>query len=78
MLQHRGLHQGDLLSLYIFIICAEGLSALFKRAEVERAINRVKVYPCSPPISHILFADNFFFFLLVTVDECNSVKCILS
>ena len=57
----HGLRQGDLLSLYLFIICVEGLSPIMKQT-------RGKLHGCpisrgAHSISHLLFADNNFFFV---------------
>ena len=54
----RGLRQGDPLSPYLFLICAEGFSALLQRAEEEGKIRGVKVCQGAPSVSHLLFADD--------------------
>ncbi len=50
----RGLRQGDPLSPYLFLICAEGLSALFRAAERERRLCGVSICRGGPRLSHLL------------------------
>ena len=49
----QGLRQGDLLSpyLFIFIICAEGLSALLQKKEAAGAIRGCEVARQAPTVS---------------------------
>jgi len=54
----RGLRQGDPLSPYLFLICAEGFSALLNHAEREGKIAGVKICHGAPSISHLLFVDD--------------------
>ena len=58
LLPKRALWQGDPLSPYLFIICAEGLSALIWKAEVAGSLHGVKVCKGAPNVSHLLFADD--------------------
>jgi hypothetical protein len=54
----RGLRQGDPLSPYLFLLCAEGFSALLEQAKREGKLKGVKICPGAPSVSHLLFADD--------------------
>lgn len=54
----RGLHQGDPLSPYLFLLCAEGFSALLSQAEEEGLIQGVRKCQGAPSVSHFLFAND--------------------
>nr|DAD19321.1 TPA_asm: hypothetical protein HUJ06_020784 [Nelumbo nucifera] len=73
----RGLRQGDPLSPYFFILCAEGLFALMYKAEREGLISGCRICWGVPSVSHLLFADDSFFFFKAEERECNAMKNIL-
>ncbi|XP_074293711.1 uncharacterized protein LOC141620847 [Silene latifolia] len=73
----RGLRQGDPLSPYLFILCAEVLSDLMRRAVAEGAIHGVRVSVGAPEVSHLLFADDSIFFTRATEEEATAVSDIL-
>jgi hypothetical protein len=54
----RGLRQGDSLSAYLFLICAEAFSCLLKTAEAREQIRGARVCPETLSINHLLFADD--------------------
>jgi hypothetical protein len=43
---------------YLFLLCAEGFSALIEQVEREGKMRGVKVCPGAPNVSHLLFADD--------------------
>lgn len=51
----RGLHQGDPLSPYLFLLCVEGLSGLLSIAEEQSQIRGIKVARGCQPINHFFF-----------------------
>jgi hypothetical protein len=57
-LPQRGLRQGDHLSPYMFLLCAEAFSALLKQRERDGAIAGVRICQRAPSISHLLFVDD--------------------
>ena len=59
----RGLRQGDPVSPYLFIMCNEALIANIKKAERSNQFTGMKVARACPSISHLLFADDSFFFV---------------
>ena len=73
----RGIRQGDLLSLYLFLLCAEGLLALLRKAERDTLIHGVSIYRSGPWISHLLFANNSLLFCQANVNECSRLLEIL-
>lgn len=51
----RRLKQGDPLSPYLFILCAEVLSAMLTKAVSQGLFHGIKVAPREPIISHLFF-----------------------
>ncbi|RHN55891.1 putative RNA-directed DNA polymerase [Medicago truncatula] len=74
----RGLRQGCPLSPYLYIICAEGLSATIKNHELRGKIHGTRICRKAPPVSHLLFADDSFLFCKATISEAQCLKDILS
>lgn len=73
----RGIRQGGLLSPYFFLICAEGLTSLLKKAEMQGKIHGLKIVPNSHSISHLLFANDSLIFCKAKKEEAKEVMRIL-
>ena len=48
----RGICQGDPLSPYMFLLCAEGFTSFLQKAELEGNIHGVSICRRAPSISH--------------------------
>ncbi|XP_074361975.1 uncharacterized protein LOC141702168 [Apium graveolens] len=68
----RGLRQGDPISPYLYIMCAEGLSAIIRRNEEAGLIHGCTMARGAPAISHLLFTYDFYFFFKATVAEAKA------
>jgi hypothetical protein len=65
----RGLRQGDLLSLYLFLLVTDCLSLLVKNYERQGPISGIRVSRRGPTISHLLFADDSILFFKLNVQQ---------
>ena len=74
----HGLRQGDPVSPYLFLLCAEGLSALIRKAEGEDLIRGVSICRGGPRISHLFFADDSVIFCRASRDDCNVLLQLLA
>ena len=73
----RGLRQGDPLSPYLFIICAEALSALLQNAESEGKIQGIKICEAAPRINHLFFADDSLILMRAQKEDASELQRIL-
>ena len=73
----RGLRQGDPISLYLFLLCAEGLSAMLQRDEVDNNLRGISMCRGAPRISHLPFADDCIVFCKASVNEGRKITKIL-
>lgn len=70
----RGIRQSDPLSPFLFVICAESLSALLTKECCKGRINEVRVCQNALMIHHLLFTDDNFLFTRGTLKEFGNIK----
>jgi hypothetical protein len=65
------------LSPYLFLLFAEGLSHLLRKAALNNRITGVAASKGGPKISYIFFADDSLLFCQATVANCGEISNIL-
>ncbi|KAL5782553.1 hypothetical protein ACOSP7_007582 [Xanthoceras sorbifolium] len=73
----RDLRQGDPLSPYLFLLCAEGLSSLICSAKRCGLFSGLRCSRSGPKIIHLFFADDSMIFTSATLEECLVLKDVL-
>ena len=66
----RGLRQGDPLSFYLFLLCADGFSSLINKAVRSHTMNGLSICRGCLMISHLFFANDSLLFCKVSSQEC--------
>lgn len=74
----RGLRRGDPLSPFLFVICAQGLSAMLTAYERANYFSGIPIDPGRLSISHLFFADDSLVFFKATREGCNAIKSCLN
>jgi hypothetical protein len=73
----RGLRQGDPLSPYLFLMCAEGFHSLISRASEQGDLQGVALCRRGPRITRLFFADDSLLFTKATTKDCAKLQEIL-
>ncbi|XP_062014134.1 uncharacterized protein LOC133730589 [Rosa rugosa] len=72
-----GLRQGDPLSPYLFLIGAEGFSALLQQKQREGMLNGIQVCGEAPPVNHLLFADDSMLYANASLEDCYQIQDVI-
>ena len=74
----RGIRQGDPISLYLFLLAAEGLSCLLKARNESSILSGIKVATSALMVSHLLFADDSLLFFRANRESAEEIKEVLN
>ena len=66
----RGLRQGDPLSPYLFLLCANGFSSLISDAAGNKMLGGISICRGCPMITHLFFTDDSLLFCKASRQEC--------
>ena len=72
----QGLRQGDPLSPFLFLFCAEGLNALLCQAANNGEIRGYSICRADSKITHLFFVDDCLLFCRATSIECAKIQSI--
>ena len=73
----RGLRQGDPLSPYLFLLCADGFSSLISDVARNKMLSGISICRGCPMITHLFFADDSLLFCKASRQECQKLIEIL-
>lgn len=74
----RGLRQGDHLSPYLFLFCAERLNTLLRNATVGGAIQGFSICRNGPKLTHLFFAEDCLILCRSNLEEGNRIQELLA
>ena len=77
VLPSRGLCQGDPLSPYLFLLCAEGFTYLLTKAKNDARIYEVSICRGARRVSNLLFVDDSLLFCRASQNEVETTSEIL-
>lgn len=72
-----GLRQGDPLSPYMFILCAEALTAVINKNIYDGLYRGCRVSKSAPLVTHTMYADDVLLFGIATKEELQTVDRML-
>ena len=73
----RGIHQGDPLSPYLFLLCSEGLNGLIEHVVDRKHIEGVSLCRNGPKISHLFFVDDSLLFCRARMRDLEKIQELL-
>ena len=74
----RGIRQGDPLSPYLLLFCAEGLNSIFRKAADNGDIHGFLICRRGPKLTHLFSVDDYLLFCRSTLEECEKIKELLA
>ena len=69
----RGVRQGDPMSSYLFVMCIEQLSRMFKQLVRQGRWKPIPISSNGPMISHLMFADDMVLFAEASVEQLDLI-----
>ena len=73
----KGIRQGDPLSPYLLLICAEAFTSLLAKEEENGQLHGMSISRYAPTISHLLFANDSLLFCQTKQEEVQVISGVL-